>query len=173
MVTGFHNKAPQFRFIRRDSVVLSIDTEKTNEDDLFKAVNGAKLILDSSDLMLIDFTSYADISSVPGHYVVYWEVKDKSEDKKDMELKQETFSECCLLMEDSFDNVYKRRRFREKSIGPLEIKVVRHGTFDSLMDFFISQGASIGQYKTSRCIKSGKALEVLEKSVVATFFSTE
>ncbi|CAA7059368.1 unnamed protein product [Microthlaspi erraticum] len=89
-----------------------------------------------------------------------------------MELNQEAFSECCLVMEDSFDNVYKQCRFTEKSVGPLEIKVVRPGTFDSLMDFFISQGASIGQYKSPRCIKSGKALEVLEKSVVATFFST-
>ncbi|KAL1192351.1 4-substituted benzoates-glutamate ligase GH3.12 [Cardamine amara subsp. amara] len=140
----------------------------------FKAVNGAKLTLESSNLMLIDFTSYADISTVPGHYVVYWEVKDTKEDKsKNMELKEEIFSECCLLMEDSFDEVYKNCRFREKSVGPLEIKVVRHGTFDSLMDFFISQGASIGQYKTPRCIKSGKAFKVLEKSVVATFFSTE
>lgn len=52
VVTGFHNKAPQFRFIRRDNVVLSIDLDKTNEDDLFKAVNRGKLTLDSSDLML-------------------------------------------------------------------------------------------------------------------------
>ncbi|XP_010480613.1 PREDICTED: 4-substituted benzoates-glutamate ligase GH3.12 [Camelina sativa] len=175
LVTGFYNKAPQFRFIRRDNVVLSIDLDKTNEDDLFKAVNRAKLALDSSDLMLVDFTSYADNSTVPGHYVVYWEVKDKNEDKKSkkqMDLKQETFSKYCLLMEDSFDIVYKICRFKEESLGPLEIKVVRHGTFDSLMDIFISQGASIGQYKTPRCIKSGKALEVLEKSVVATFFGT-
>ncbi|KAG7592714.1 GH3 family [Arabidopsis thaliana x Arabidopsis arenosa] len=175
VVTGFHNKAPQFRFIRRDNVVLSIDLDKTNEDDLFKAVNRVKLTLDSSDLMLIDFTSYADISTVPGHYVVYWEVKDKNEDKKSkkhIELKQETFSKCCLLMEDSLDEVYKNCRFKEESVGPLEIKVVRQGTFDSLMDFFISQGASIGQYKTPRCIKSEKVLEVLEKNVVATFFST-
>ncbi|KAG7655278.1 GH3 family [Arabidopsis suecica] len=175
VVTGFHNKAPQFRFIRRDNVVLSIDLDKTNEDDLFKAVNNAKLTLDSSHLMLIDFTSYADISTIPGHYVVYWEVKNKNEDKKSkkhMELKEETFSECCLLMEDSLDSVYKICRFKEESVGPLEIKVVRQGTFDSLMDYFISQGASIGQYKTPRCIKSGKALEVLEENVVATFFST-
>lgn len=175
VVTGFHNKAPQFRFIRRDNVVLSIDLDKTNEDDLFKAVNNAKLTLDSSHLMLIDFTSYADISTIPGHYVVYWEVKNKNEDKKSkkhIELKEETFSECCLLMEDSLDSVYKICRFKEESVGPLEIKVVRQGTFDSLMDYFISQGASIGQYKTPRCIKSGKALEVLEENVVATFFST-
>ncbi|CAH8253294.1 unnamed protein product [Arabidopsis lyrata] len=77
VVTGFHNKAPQFR----------------------------------------SHASYADISTVPGHYVVYWEVKDKNKDKKSkkhIELKQETFSECCLLMEDSLDEVYKNCRFKEE-----------------------------------------------------------
>ncbi|CAN7034682.1 hypothetical protein IGI04_032129 [Brassica rapa subsp. trilocularis] len=173
LVTGFYNKAPQLRFIRRDNMVLSIDMDKTNEEDLFNAVTRAKIIINSSGLMLTDFTSYADVSTIPGHYVIYWEVEDKREDKtKHMELKEDTFSECCLVMEDSFDNVYKRCRFREKTVGPLEIKVVRYGTFDSLTDFFISQGASIGQYKTPRCIGSGKPLELLEKSVVATFFST-
>ncbi|EFH66826.1 hypothetical protein ARALYDRAFT_472573, partial [Arabidopsis lyrata subsp. lyrata] len=140
VVTGFHNKAPQFRFIRRDNVVLSIDLDKTNEDDLFKAVNRGKLTLDSSDLMLAMLISPLS--------------RDKNKDKKSkkhIELKQETFSECCLLMEDSLDEVYKNCRFKEE------------WTFDSLMDFFISQGASIGQYKTPRCIKSAKALEVIEK----------
>lgn len=173
LVTGFYNKAPQLRFIRRDSVVLSIDMDKTNEEDLFNAVNRAKLIINSSGLMLTDFTSHGDISTIPGHYVIYWEVEDKREDKtKQMELNEDAFSECCLVMEDSFDNVYKRCRFKEKTVGPLEMKVVRHGTFDSLMDFFISQGGSIGQYKTPRCIGSGKPLELLEKCMVATFFST-
>lgn len=173
LVTGFYNNAPQFKFVRRENVVLSIDVDKTNEEDLFKAVNQAKLVLNSLDLVLIDFTSYADTSTFPGHYVVYLEVKAKEgEKKKYLELNEEAFSKCCLVMEDSLDNVYKRCRFKDGSVGPLEIRVVRQGTFDSLMDFFISQGASIGQYKTPRCIKPGKALEVMEACVIARFFST-
>lgn len=38
MVTGFHNNAPQFRFVEGRNVVLSIDTDKTNEEDLLNAV---------------------------------------------------------------------------------------------------------------------------------------
>lgn len=84
-------------------MVLSIDMDKTNEEDLFNAVNRAKLILDSSYIMLIDFTSYADISIIPGHYMVYWEVIDKQEDKKKkkkkhMELNQETFVTCSISL---------------------------------------------------------------------------
>ncbi|VVB14362.1 unnamed protein product [Arabis nemorensis] len=172
LVTGFYNNAPEFKFVRRENVVLSIDSDKTNEEDLFKAVNQAELVLNSSDLVLNDFTSYADTSKFPGHYVVYLEVKAKGEKKKYLELNEDAFSKCCLVMEDSLDNVYKRCRFKDGSVGPLEIRVVRQGTFDSLMDFFISQGASIGQYKTPRCIKSGKALEVMEACVIARFFST-
>ncbi|KAL0709447.1 hypothetical protein Bca4012_016425 [Brassica carinata] len=169
MVTGFYSNAPQFKFVRRENVVLSIDNDKTNEEDLFKAVSEVKLVLESSDVILVDFTSYADTSTFPGHYVIYLEVKDKEGEKKEeyMELDEEVFSKCCSVMEDSFDAVYKRSRFTEGSVGPLEIRVVRQGMFDSLMDFFISQGASITQYKTPRCIKSGKALEFMDERVVA------
>ncbi|CAF2135890.1 hypothetical protein BRARA_B00485 [Brassica rapa] len=171
LVTGFYNNAPQFKFVRRENVVLSIDSDKTNEEDLFKALSQAKLVLDSSDLTLVDFTSYADTSTFPGHYVLYVEVKAK-EGNSHLELNEEAFSKCCSVIEDSLDNVYKRCRFKDGSVGPLEIRVVPQGTFDSLMDFFIKQGASIGQYKTPRCIKSGKALEFMENYVVARFFST-
>ncbi|CAH2036163.1 unnamed protein product [Thlaspi arvense] len=163
-VTGFHNKAPQFRFVRREKVVLSIDTDKTNEEDLFKAVNRANLVLDSSDLMLVDFTSYADISSSPGHYVVYWEVKAKNEDSKGLNFNEKTFLECCSAMEDSLDEEYKYGRCHG-SIGPLEIGVVNDGTFDALMDLSTSKA----QYKTPTCITSEKALQVLETNVVARF----
>ncbi|KAG8076108.1 hypothetical protein GUJ93_ZPchr0006g42119 [Zizania palustris] len=33
-VTGFHNAAPQFRFVRRKNVLLSIDSDKTDEAEL-------------------------------------------------------------------------------------------------------------------------------------------
>ncbi|WZY74804.1 hypothetical protein YC2023_021188 [Brassica napus] len=169
LVTGFYNNAPQFKFVRRENVVLSIDSDKTNEEDLFKALSQAKLVLDSSDLTLVDFTSYADTSTFPGHYVLYVEVKAK-EGNSHLELNEEAFSKCCSVIEDSLDNVYKRCRFKDGSVGPLEIRVVPQGTFDSLMDFFIKQGASIGQYKTPRCIKSGKALEFMENYVVARMY---
>ncbi|CAN6908225.1 unnamed protein product [Brassica oleracea] len=37
-VTGFYNKAPQFRFLRRKNTVLSIYVESTTEEDLLKAL---------------------------------------------------------------------------------------------------------------------------------------
>ncbi|CAH8300158.1 unnamed protein product [Eruca vesicaria subsp. sativa] len=95
-VTGFHNKAPQFRFMERENALLSIDTDWTNEEYLFKALNQATLVLESSDLRLVAFTSYADVSSSPGHYVIYLEVKAKNKDIKVLEFEEKTFLECCV-----------------------------------------------------------------------------
>ncbi|KAF2608913.1 hypothetical protein F2Q68_00043261 [Brassica cretica] len=75
---GFYNSAPQFKFVRRKNIVLSIDLEATTEEDISKALNRAAVVLEASDLMLMGFTCYADISTVPGHYVFFWELKEKT-----------------------------------------------------------------------------------------------
>ncbi|KAJ8645970.1 hypothetical protein MRB53_007718 [Persea americana] len=170
MVTGFHNNAPQFKFVHRRNVVLSIDTDKTNEEDLLQAVMRAKCLLDSLDCLLTEYTSYADTSSIPGHYVLFWEMKMR-ENGKVTKIDSIVMEDCCAAVEESLDSIYRRCRSRDKSIGPLEIRVVKQGTFDALMDFCVSQGSSMNQYKTPRCIKSKGALEILEMRVVGRFFS--
>ncbi|CAH2036156.1 unnamed protein product [Thlaspi arvense] len=160
-VTGFYNRTPQCRFVRRKNVVLSVVTETTTEEDLLKALAHATLVLESSDLMLVGFTCYADIFTFPGHYVFYWELKGK--DVNDVvKLDKNILVECCYALEESFDALYRRLRSRAGLIGALEIRVVQQGTFDSLMEYFISQGGSIAQYKTPICISSSEALAVLE-----------
>ncbi|XXG71248.1 hypothetical protein AAC387_Pa07g0546 [Persea americana] len=66
-VAGFKNKAPQFYFVRRKNVILSIDADKTNEVELQNAVNNAIKHLEPFGASLIGYTSYADASSIPGH----------------------------------------------------------------------------------------------------------
>ncbi|CAH2070374.1 unnamed protein product [Thlaspi arvense] len=168
-VTGFYNSAPQFRFVRRGNLVLSVHLEKTTDEDLLNAVTHAKMVLESSNLMLMDFTSYVDISTTPGHYVLYWELKGKYNNDI-AEIDNKVLVNCCNVVEDSLNNSYKEYR-RGGSIGALEIRVVQQGTFDALMEFFITQGASSTQYKTPICIKSPEALVVLEEKVQARFFT--
>ncbi|XVE50008.1 hypothetical protein DITRI_Ditri01bG0127600 [Diplodiscus trichospermus] len=170
MVTGFYNNAPQFRFVHRRNVVLSIDTDKTNEEDLLNAVTKAKLLVESLGFLLIEYTSYADTSSIPGHYVLFWELRKKGSNDLPI-LDQRIMEQCCSIVEESLDSVYRRCRRKDNSIGPLEIRVVKHGTFDALMDFCVSQGSSVNQYKTPRCIKSVEAINILDSSVVQRFFS--
>ncbi|KAL2535550.1 putative indole-3-acetic acid-amido synthetase GH3.9 [Forsythia ovata] len=171
-VTGFHNQTPQFRFICRRNVLLSIDNDKTNEEDLHKSITVAKKLLDPYNALLVEYTSYADTSSVPGHYVIYWEIiHSTSVIDNAISIDAKVLQECCIAMEEELDYIYRRCRTNDKSIGPLEIRVVKQGTFDSLMDLFITQGASINQYKTPRCIKTKAALKLLNNNVSECYFS--
>lgn len=169
-VSGFYNNAPQFRFVRRKNMVLSISMEATTEEDILKALNHATLILKSLDLILMGFTCYADISTLPGHYVFYWELKGKNINDI-VTFDNKVLVECCCVMEESFNALYREIRRRDGSIRALEIRVVQQGTFNSLMEYFISKGASPSQYKTPLCINSPEVLAILEDKVLARFFS--
>ncbi|CDP18354.1 unnamed protein product [Coffea canephora] len=173
LVTGFHNITPQFKFVQRRNVVLSIDTDKTTEQDLQNAVTIAMHILEPLGFFLLDYSSYADTSSIPGHYVLFWELQLRSNNDIP-ELDQVKMEKCCSLVEQSLDQKYKLLRNQSIStIGPLEIRVVKQGTFNVLMDFYVSRGTSLNQYKTPKNIKSEKAIEILDSRVVGKFYSRE
>ncbi|CAH2077799.1 unnamed protein product [Thlaspi arvense] len=166
-VTGFKNKAPQFSFICRKNVVLSIDSDKTDEVELQNAVKNAVTHLVPFDASLSEYTSYADTSSIPGHYVLFWELCLDG----NTPIPPSVFEDCCLAVEESLNTVYRQGRVSDKSIGPLEIKIVEAGTFDKLMDYAISLGASINQYKTPRCVKFAPIIELLNSRVVDSYLS--
>ncbi|KAF4382362.1 hypothetical protein G4B88_011314 [Cannabis sativa] len=167
-VTGFHNSAPQFHFVRRKNVLLSIDSDKTDEAELQKAVENASKLLKKFNTSVVEYTSYADTTTIPGHYVIYWELLVKEAANSPDE---EVLSRCCLEMEESLNSVYRQGRVADHSIGALEIRVVRSGTFEELMDYAISRGASINQYKVPRCVNFTPIMELLDSRVVSTHFS--
>ncbi|KAG8641175.1 hypothetical protein MANES_13G116000v8 [Manihot esculenta] len=167
-VTGFYNKAPQFRFVRRKNVLLSIDSDKTDEAELQKGIENASILLREFNTSVVEYTSYADTKRIPGHYVIYWEllVKDPANSPT-----EEVLNQCCLAMEESLNSVYRQGRVADNSIGPLEIRVVKNGTFEELMDYAISRGASINQYKVPRCVSFTPIMELLDSRVVSKHFS--
>ncbi|GAU26342.1 hypothetical protein TSUD_101750 [Trifolium subterraneum] len=67
-VTGFKNKAPQFSFVCRKNVVLSIESDKTDEVELQNAMKNAMTHLVPFDADVAEYTSYADTTTIPGHY---------------------------------------------------------------------------------------------------------
>lgn len=168
-VSGFHNAAPQFRFVHRRNVVLSVDTDKTSEDDLLRAVTAAKRLLAPLGSILSEYTAFADTASIPGHYVLFWELTPPPPPSGDAVAG--VMAACCAEVEAGLDAVYRRCRSRDRSVGPLEIRVVSPGAFDALMDLCVSHGSSVNQYKTPRCIKHPDAIAVLEARVVGRFFS--
>ncbi|CAN8285786.1 unnamed protein product [Cochlearia groenlandica] len=172
-VASFYNKAPQFRFICRRNVVLSVDLDKTNEEDLHRSITLAKKKL-HNNLFLVEYTSFADTSSVPGHYVLFWEIQGLEPDDHDHDnqVERKLMEECCIAVEEELDYIYRQCRTKERSIGALEIRVVKAGTFEKVMDMIISQGGSFNQYKTPRCVKyNSGTLKLLNSHVIGSFFS--
>lgn len=165
-VTGFKNKAPEFSFVRRKNVGLSIDADKTDEVELHAAVEKAVTNLDPFGAAVAEYTSYVDTMTIPGHYVLYWELR-----KGKKEVPASVFEDCCLAIEESLNSVYRQGRTADGSIGPLEIRVVEEGSFDKLMDYAISQGASINQYKAPRCVRPGQVVDLMEGRVKERYFS--
>ncbi|KAG1366846.1 Indole-3-acetic acid-amido synthetase GH3.4 [Cocos nucifera] len=148
-VTGFHNAAPQFRFVRRKNMLLSVESDKTDQAELQKAVESASRLLEPYNATVVEYTSHAFTKTIPGHYVIYWELLVKGS-PQGMMPGGEVMERCCLAMEEELNTVYRQSRVADGSIGPLEIRLVRGGTFEELMDNAISRGASINQYKVPR-----------------------
>ncbi|XP_048327208.2 indole-3-acetic acid-amido synthetase GH3.6 [Ziziphus jujuba] len=167
-VTGFKNKAPKFSFVCRKNVALSIDSDKTDEVELQNAVKNAANHLCPFGATLTEYTSYANTSTIPGHYVLYWEINQHGANP----IPPSVFEDCCLAIEESLNSVYRQCRVSDKSIGPLEIKIVEHGTFDKLMDYALNHlGASINQYKAPRCVKYAPIVQLLNSKAVSNYFS--
>ncbi|CAM0151355.1 unnamed protein product [Urochloa decumbens] len=174
-VTGFHNAAPQVRFVRRSNVVLSIESDKTDEADLQRAVERAATLLRQlhGGVTVLDFTSRTCTETIPGHYVIYWELlavdghENKSVDDGD------ALERCCLEMEEAMNSVYRQSRVADGSIGPLEIRIVRPGTFEELADYAVSHGASIDQYKVPRRVTAPPVIQLLDSRVVSSHFSPD
>ncbi|KAK4266959.1 hypothetical protein QN277_023814 [Acacia crassicarpa] len=164
-VMGFHNSTPELKFIRRSCLLLTINIDKNTEIDLQVAVAAAAKLIASDKLEVVDYTSHVDVSSEPGHYVIFWEING--------EASAELLSECCNCMDKSFlDAGYTTSR-RTNGIGPLELCVLRRGTFQKIQDHMLGFGATAFQYKTPRCIgpRHRAVLQILSENVMKSYLS--
>ncbi|KAM0059069.1 putative GH3 family protein [Helianthus debilis subsp. tardiflorus] len=163
-VAGFYEEAPKLKFLCRRKLVLTINIDKNTEIDLQLAVQKGSQPLLTSGAKLVDFTSHANITDPPGHYVVYWEIKG--------EVNEHVLARCCKEMDAAFvDHGYVVSR-KTNSIGPLELCIVERGTFRKIMEHFIGNGATMSQFKTPRCITNKVLLKMLNLSTIKRFHST-
>ncbi|XP_075477980.1 indole-3-acetic acid-amido synthetase GH3.10 [Primulina tabacum] len=163
-IAGFHKNTPKLNFICRRKLILTVNIDKNTEKDLQLVVDKGSRILKKSRAELVDFTSHANVSNQPGHYVIYWEIKGDAEDR--------LIEECCDEMDASFvDHGYVVSR-KCNTIGPLELCIVERGTFNKIMENFIANGASLSQFKTPRCTNNPALLTILSLYTVKRFHST-
>ncbi|XP_057499739.1 jasmonoyl--L-amino acid synthetase JAR4-like [Actinidia eriantha] len=165
-VTGFHNSTPELQFVCRSNLLLTINIDKNTEKDLQLAVEVAAKLLAEEKLEVVDFTSHVDLSTDPGHYVIFWELSG--------EAGEELLEECCNCLDRSFvDAGYVSSR-KVKAIGALELRVVQRGTFQKILDHYVGMGAAVSQFKTPRCVvpNNSSVLQILCSNVVRSYFST-
>ncbi|VAH11385.1 unnamed protein product [Triticum turgidum subsp. durum] len=165
-IARFHNSTPELQFICRRSLVLSINIDKNTEKDLQLAVEEAAKLLEGEKLEIVDFTSYVEKSSDPGRYVIFWELSSEATD--------DVLSGCANALDLAFlDAGYMGSR-KIKTIGPLELRVLRKGTFREILLHFLTLGGAVSQFKTPRFVSpgNGKVLQILNRNVTKSYFST-
>lgn len=165
-VIGFHNSTPEIKFVCRRNLLLTINIDKNTEKDLQLSVEAAGKLLSEEKLDVVDFSSHVDLSTDPGHYVIFWEISG--------EASQEVLQECCNCLDKSFvDAGYVSSR-KVNSIGALELRVVRRGTFQKILDHYLGLGSAVSQFKTPRCVgpTNNLVLQILCANVVKSYFST-
>lgn len=146
--------------------MLTINIDKNTEKDLQLSVEQASKVLAEEKLEVVDFTSHVDMSTDPGHYVIFWEISG--------EVNDEVLKECCNCLDRSFvDAGYVGSR-KVNGIGPLELRVVRKGTFNKILDHYLGLGAAVSQFKTPRCVGAinKTVLQILCNNVDKRYFST-
>lgn len=146
--------------------MLTINIDKNTEKDLQLAVEAASKLNTEEKLEVLDFSSHVDLSTNPGHYVIFWEISG--------EVREEVLEECCNCLDRSFvDAGYVSSR-KINAIGPLELRVVQRGTFQKILDHYVGLGAALSQFKTPRCVGStnNEVLQILCNNVVKSYFST-
>jgi len=164
-VAGFYNSTPKLKFVCRRNLMLSINIDKNSELDLQLAVDSAAKLLAAEKLEVVDYSSHADVSRDPGHYVVFWELNADGND--------DVLQSCCDEMDRAFtDPGYVGSR-NAGAIAPLELRVLQRGTFQKVLRHYLSNGAPVSQFKSPRCVARSNAgvLQILSGNVVKVFFS--
>ena len=165
-IAGFRNSTPELQFVCRRSLMLSINIDKNTEKDLQLAVDAAARLLAEEKVEVVDFTSHVDTSTEPGHYVIYWELS--------CDATEEVLRACCNCLDLSFvDAGYVGSR-KVGAIGPLELRIVRRGTFQTILHHYLGLGAAVSQFKTPRFVglSNSTVLQILCRNVTKCTFST-
>ncbi|PHU13076.1 hypothetical protein BC332_20006 [Capsicum chinense] len=104
-----------------ENVILSIDSDKTNEIELQNAVKNGENNLMPFNARVTEYMSYADTATIPGHYVLFWELSVNTS----APVPPSVFEDCCLTIEESLNSVYRLGHASNKFIGPLKIRIVK------------------------------------------------
>ncbi|KAG6549536.1 hypothetical protein Mapa_008917 [Marchantia paleacea] len=166
---GFFHSSPEFRFLGRENVLVSVAHENIYEYEMTSAVESAAKLHLFPGAHLMGYTTTVYTKCLPGNYVVFWELQldhPASEDDHQEELEQ-----CCLAIENGLNEKYRRDR-NLGTIGPIEIILVKPGSFSALSQQAQATRCS-NQMKQTRTYKlDHPAVQFLYSSAQQKFRST-
>ncbi|KAG9457491.1 hypothetical protein H6P81_001999 [Aristolochia fimbriata] len=161
-VVGFHNAAPEIEFLTRTP--KGVD-EYATERELMLAMEDFQT---RTGVEIIEFTScwkMGSSSTTPKqNLVIFVEVNGACE--------RVVLQGMCASIESFLGGVYKGKR-RDGELDPLEMCVVKSGSFDLLTRAAMDNGAPGSQYKLPKILRSDELVRILKHSVILTVSSDE
>lgn len=139
-VTGFVEKTPLIRFVRKGLGVSSITGEKLTEEQVLAATNQSVQLANLEGV--VHFTVEVRLSSPP-HYVCYVEMSEGKNIKQDKLAEFERIFDQCLIAQNS---EYKDKRLGQRLEHP-RLELLRPGTYTRLRQQRVREGAPEAQVK--------------------------
>uniref|UniRef100_A0A0D9WCN3 Uncharacterized protein n=1 Tax=Leersia perrieri TaxID=77586 RepID=A0A0D9WCN3_9ORYZ len=164
-IAGFHHCSPRLQFVARAPPPAEKENpELLTESDVMAAMAAFQLMLKENEV--IDFAAF--VIDGDGHQrrrqaKIAVEVGEGSS----MVLDAAFLRRCRAAMEGCLGGAYGRSR-DAGDVAPMEIAVVRAGTFDRLAEEAIRGGAPASQYKPPKIVRHRHLVDLLESSVVCS-----
>lgn len=145
--TGYYYKSPKVKFMYRLNQVLNIAGEKTSQQMLDWSV--AKMA-EEFDIGVISHSVYPDLSTNPGHYVLF------------IEPTEPVPSDKCEEMAKAFDsylsdsNLFISDAKNTGTLGNTELHFLKPNTYEEYREGLKERGANLNQVKPIRLINEEK-----------------
>ena len=145
--TGYYYESPTVTFMYRLNQVVNIAGEKTSQQMLDWSV--AKMA-EEFGINVTGHSIYADLSTSPGHYVLF------------VEPGEPVSSDKCEAMAKAFDkylsdsNLFISDAKNTGTLGDTEMHFLRQGTYEEQREALKKRGANLNQIKPLRVIKEDK-----------------
>ncbi len=164
-ITGWHQAAPTFEFLYRRGTILNLVGEKTSEFHTAQALcTAVSQWLDQADAVG-EYTVTGSLDDGVGHYTFYVELSASVTARLANVREGEALLDASLCAINPYYHTSGREPGR---LGPPTLKLVRPGTFESLLDLqrCYAAPATATQVKVPRVVTRPDQLALLEARVV-------
>ncbi|KAH9296800.1 hypothetical protein KI387_028482, partial [Taxus chinensis] len=166
-VRGFYGCTPQVEYVSKVCSCADIVSEKQLMDVMGKIGQNFR---DEAQMEILDYAFHADLSLSPKHIQLFWELKNGpslEELHNRRQYYEKLFRRYCLLVEEYLnEGEYLKMVRMNGNMVPLEVCIVREGSFQAIMDVAMQKGAIASQYKPPSIIRNREILDLLRAATL-------